>query len=46
MKNVNLDIYMKMYKEIADGEMKIKHHITEYITDPQLGIPSITKVDM
>ena len=35
-----------MYKEIPTAEMKIEHHITEYITDPQLGIPSITKVDM
>ena len=36
-----------MCKEIAAGDMKIKHHITEHTKTPhQLGIPIITKVDM
>ena len=40
-------MYMTMCKEIAAGDMKIKHHITEYTkTPPKLRIPIITKVDM
>ena len=40
-------MYMIMCKEIATGNMKIKHHITECTkTPPQFGIPIITKEDM
>ena len=44
---INLGMYMIMCKEIATGNMKIKHHITEYTkTPPQFGIPNTTKVDI
>ena len=45
-KYVNLDIHTKIHREIATGEMKIKHHITIYIIDTQLGEININKVDM
>ena len=40
------DIHTKIHREIVFGETKIKHHITIYIIDTQLGEINTNKVDM